>query len=167
MKCFGKLILCHIKASLPPSFDPHQFSYRANRSTEDAIALTVHITLSHLEHQKSYVRMLFIDISSAFNTIIPDILVDKLLDSPLPSLSAPAPHRAVCWAQSCTLGTHMIANQLTCPKTSLSLLTTQLWSDSSLGKMRRYTGTRYRNWVVFSEQPGTEHHKNKGNNTGL
>ncbi|KAF7652535.1 hypothetical protein LDENG_00095010 [Lucifuga dentata] len=40
--------------------------------------------LSHLEHSGSYVRMLFIDYSSAFNTIFPDILVSKLLDLHLP-----------------------------------------------------------------------------------
>ncbi|XP_077466721.1 PHD finger protein 12 isoform X2 [Stigmatopora argus] len=34
--------------------------------------------LSHLEHPGNYVRMLFIDYSSAFNTIKPDILTDKL-----------------------------------------------------------------------------------------
>ncbi len=38
MKCFDKLILYHIKASLPSSFDPFQFAYRAKRATEDAIA---------------------------------------------------------------------------------------------------------------------------------
>ena len=48
--------------------------------TEDAIAITLHTALSHLEHRESYVRMLFIDYSSAFNTIIPDILVNKLSD---------------------------------------------------------------------------------------
>ena len=49
MKCFERLVLHHIKACLPPTFDPHQFAYRANRSTEDAIAL--HSALSHLEHR--------------------------------------------------------------------------------------------------------------------
>ena len=40
--------------------------------------------LSHLERQGSYVRMLFIDYSSAFNTIIPDILIPKLSSLGLP-----------------------------------------------------------------------------------
>ncbi|XP_072771248.1 uncharacterized protein [Nerophis lumbriciformis] len=38
MKCFERLVLQHIKDHIPPDFDPHQFAYRANRSTEDAIA---------------------------------------------------------------------------------------------------------------------------------
>ncbi|KAK0155353.1 putative RNA-directed DNA polymerase from transposon BS [Merluccius polli] len=47
-------------------------------STEDAISTALHSALSHLEHQGSYVRMLFVDFSSAFNTIIPRRLVTKL-----------------------------------------------------------------------------------------
>ena len=78
MKCFEKLVSRHIKSTLPPTFDSHQFAYRANRSTEDAIDVALHTALSHLELRGTYIRMLFIDYSSAFNTIIPDILVSKL-----------------------------------------------------------------------------------------
>ncbi|KAI3361940.1 hypothetical protein L3Q82_012284 [Scortum barcoo] len=49
-------------------------------STEDAIALTLHTALSHLDQRDTYVRMLFIDYSSAFNTIVPSKLVTKLRD---------------------------------------------------------------------------------------
>ncbi len=80
MKCFERLVQQHIKASLPDTFDPYQFAYRTNRSTEDAIATALHTALLHLEHPGSYVRMLFIDYSSAFNTVLPDRLVAKLLD---------------------------------------------------------------------------------------
>ncbi|XP_036386698.1 interferon-induced protein 44-like [Megalops cyprinoides] len=54
MKCFERLVSQPIRDCLPPSFDPHQFAYRANRSTEDAIAITLHRALSHLENRKSY-----------------------------------------------------------------------------------------------------------------
>lgn len=37
LKCFERLVLHHIKACLPFSFDPHQSAYQVNRSTEDAI----------------------------------------------------------------------------------------------------------------------------------
>jgi len=47
-------------------------------------AITLHITLSHLEHPGNYVRLLFIDNSSAFNTIRLDISEQKLLDVNLP-----------------------------------------------------------------------------------
>ena len=87
-KCLERLVINHIRTCLPSSFDPHQFVYSARRSAEDALAITLHTALSHLEHRESYVRMLFIDYSSAFNTIIPDILVSKMSgDSP----HSPAP----------------------------------------------------------------------------
>ncbi len=63
---------------LPASLDPLQFAFRSNRSTNDAIAFTLHTALSHLENKNTYVRMLFMDYSSAFNTIVPATLVAKL-----------------------------------------------------------------------------------------
>ncbi|KAI5618998.1 gastrula zinc finger protein XlCGF28.1-like [Silurus asotus] len=78
MKCLDRLVMRHIKTQLPPSLDPMQFAYRSNRSTDDAISTTLHLTLTHLDNKNSYVRMLFIDISSAFNTIIPQHLIEKL-----------------------------------------------------------------------------------------
>ncbi len=77
-KCFEKLIRDHICSVLPASLDPLQFAYRSNRSTDDAIAFTLHTALSHLENKNAYVRMLFVDYSSAFNTIVPATLVAKL-----------------------------------------------------------------------------------------
>ncbi|KAK0133341.1 putative RNA-directed DNA polymerase from transposon BS [Merluccius polli] len=85
MKCFETLVLKHIKTSLPLALDPHQFAYRANRLTDDAIATVLHTALNHLEHSGTYVRMLFVDYSSVFNTIIPDILIRKLTDLVLSS----------------------------------------------------------------------------------
>ncbi len=77
-KCFEKLIRDHICSVLPASLDPLQFTYRSNRSTDDAIAFTLHTALSHLENKNTYVRMLFVDYSLAFNTIVPATLVAKL-----------------------------------------------------------------------------------------
>ena len=79
MKCFERLVMHHIKSALPPSLDPFQFAYRPNRSTDDAISTAMHATLTHVDKKDSYVRMLFIDFSSAFNTIIPQQLSNKLL----------------------------------------------------------------------------------------
>ncbi|KAL0154386.1 hypothetical protein M9458_050352 [Cirrhinus mrigala] len=78
MKCFERLVMRNIKTSLPNTLDPLQFAYRPNRSTDDAISSTLHPALTHLENKDSYVRMLFIDFSSAFNTIIPQQLIHKL-----------------------------------------------------------------------------------------
>ncbi|KAI4885076.1 hypothetical protein NFI96_008453 [Prochilodus magdalenae] len=78
MKCLDRLVMRHIKDQLPPSLDPLQFAYRPNRSTEDDITTTLHLALTHLDNKDNYVRMLFIDFSSAFNTIIPQHLIGKL-----------------------------------------------------------------------------------------
>ncbi|KAK3540458.1 hypothetical protein QTP70_031011 [Hemibagrus guttatus] len=78
MKCFERLVMRQIKDLLPPSLDPMQFAYHPNRSTDDAISTTLHLSLTHMENKDTYVRMLFIDFSSAFNTIIPQHLTEKL-----------------------------------------------------------------------------------------
>ena len=78
MKCFERLVKDHITSTLTDTLDPFQFSYRPNRSTDDAIAITLHTALSHLEKRNTYVRMLFIDYSSAFNSIVPSKLIIKL-----------------------------------------------------------------------------------------
>ena len=70
--------LHHIKSILPPSLDPYQFAYRANRSTDGAISTALHSALTHLDTKDSYVRMLVLDFSSAFNTIILQQLIQKL-----------------------------------------------------------------------------------------
>ena len=79
-KCFERLVKSLICPMLPPTLDPLQFAYRSNRGTDDAIAHVLHTALSHLEGRDTYVRMLFLDYSSAFNTIVPSRLVIKLKD---------------------------------------------------------------------------------------
>ncbi len=79
MKCFERLVMHHIKSVLPPSLDPFQFAYRSNRLTDDAIATALHPALTHLDKKDLYVRMVFIDFSSAFNTISPQQLTHKLV----------------------------------------------------------------------------------------
>lgn len=74
-KCFERLVLRHMKTQLPQNLDPLQFAYCPNRSTDDAISSALHLSLSHLNKKDIYVRMLFIDFSSAFNTVIPQKLV--------------------------------------------------------------------------------------------
>ncbi len=64
MKCFERLVMQHISLS-PPLPGPIQFAYRSNRSTDDAIATALHPALTHLDKKGMYVRLLFIDFSSA------------------------------------------------------------------------------------------------------
>ncbi|KAK1785700.1 hypothetical protein P4O66_019049 [Electrophorus voltai] len=81
MMCFQKLVRDFIASSLPASMDPLQFAYCHNRSTDDAIAHLLHTTLTHMDKGRgNYVKMLFVDYSSAFNTIIPSRLTTKLED---------------------------------------------------------------------------------------
>ncbi len=60
------------------SMDLLRFAYCSNRSTDNAIAFTLHTALSHLENKNTYVRMLFVHYIPAFNTIVPTTLVAKL-----------------------------------------------------------------------------------------
>ncbi|KAI3356454.1 hypothetical protein L3Q82_017670 [Scortum barcoo] len=74
MKCFERIVLKHIKDIIPAGLDQYQFAYSENRSTEDAVSIALHTALTHLQLPNTYVRMLFVDFSSAFNTVIPDKL---------------------------------------------------------------------------------------------
>jgi hypothetical protein len=72
MKCFGETSegSYHLYLTCHP---------RPNRSTNNAIAITLHTTLSHLDKRQTYVTILFINYSSAFNTIVPSKLIIKLV----------------------------------------------------------------------------------------
>ena len=78
MKVLERLVLAHLKSITDPVLDPLQFAYRANRSTEDAVNMALHYTLEHLDTAGNYARILFVDFSSAFNTILPSILEHQL-----------------------------------------------------------------------------------------
>ena len=78
MKCFERLATAHINTIIPETLDPFQFAYRPNRSTDDAFSIALHTAFSHLDKMNTYVRILFIDYSSAFNTIGPTKLITKL-----------------------------------------------------------------------------------------
>jgi gmma-aminobutyric acid receptor subunit gamma/cGMP-dependent protein kinase 2 len=78
MKCFERLVKDYITSTFPATLDPLQFAYHPNRSTDDAISITLYTALSHLDKRNTYVRMLFINHSSAFNTIVPSKLIIKL-----------------------------------------------------------------------------------------
>ncbi len=68
----------YLKASTGPLLDPLQFAYRANRSVDHAVNMGLHYILQHLDRPGTYVRILFVDFSSAFNAIIPNTLQNKL-----------------------------------------------------------------------------------------
>ncbi len=81
MKVFERLLKNHICSSIPVTLDPFQFAYCPNRSTDDAISQVLHSSLTHIDSKNgNYVRLLFIDYSSAFNTKVPIKLAVKLTD---------------------------------------------------------------------------------------
>ncbi len=115
--------------------------------------------------------MLFIDFSSAFNTIIPQQLIHKLVQlglntslcnwmldfltrrqygsavtHPAPSHWTQGPPKDVCWAPSSSLCWPMIAHRQTTPTSSLNLRMTWLWWVSSATEMRQTTGARWVAW---------------------
>ena len=60
------------------SLDPLQFAYKPRRGVEDAsLALLDNVT-RHLDSQHSFVRILFMDLSSAFNTVNINTLLHHL-----------------------------------------------------------------------------------------
>ncbi|KAK1802086.1 hypothetical protein P4O66_004430 [Electrophorus voltai] len=63
--------LAHFKAISSPLLDPLQFAYRANKSV-DVVNLS-----KDLDNPVTYARVLFMNFSSAFNTIVPELLKAK------------------------------------------------------------------------------------------
>ncbi len=78
-------MLAHLKDITGPLLDSLQFAYRANRSVDDAVNMGLHYILQHLDKPGTYARILFVDFSSAFNTIIPDTLQKKLTQLSVPT----------------------------------------------------------------------------------
>ena len=62
--------MAQLNTIIPETLDPLQFAYRPNRSTDEAMSIALHTALSHLDKRNTYVKMLFINYRSAFNTIV-------------------------------------------------------------------------------------------------
>ena len=56
------------------------FAYTRSRNTEYTILTVVHPVLKHLEKPKTFSRLLFLDLSPAFNAIQPHLLMRELVD---------------------------------------------------------------------------------------
>ena len=67
---FEHMVLSHLKTITDTSLHLLQFAYRANRTTLS--------TSSNTSVTQRHPRILFVDFSSEFNTIIPKLLQDKL-----------------------------------------------------------------------------------------
>ena len=84
MQSFERLVLSHLKEITDPLLDLLQFAYRANRSVADAVNLALHYILQHLDSVGTYGRILFVDFSSSFNTIILTLLQEKFSQLSVP-----------------------------------------------------------------------------------
>ena len=73
-------MLPDINKVVAPFMEPLQFAYRAKRSVDDAIAHVLHTIVEHLDKPGTCIRLMFFDFSSAFNTIQPHLLSDKLMN---------------------------------------------------------------------------------------
>ena len=80
MKTMERLLLRHLRPQTLHAQDPLQFAYREKIGVEDAISFLLHRSLSHLDRGSGAVRITFLDFSSAFNTIQPLLLRDKLTE---------------------------------------------------------------------------------------
>ena len=78
MKFFERLVMTHINTINTETLDPLQFACRPNRSTDDAIYIALNTALSHMDKRNTYLRLIFIHYSSAFNTIVPSKLITTL-----------------------------------------------------------------------------------------
>ena len=79
-KRFEKVVTKHLKFDVVDQLDPFQFAYKASRGVEDGSLTLLNLIAQHLEKAKSYVRISFVDFSSAFNTIEPYVLLKRLID---------------------------------------------------------------------------------------
>ena len=79
VKCLERLVLRILLPFVEPFQDPYQFAYKSKRSVDDTVSVFANHIYAHIDLPKTYCRTIFVDFSSAFNTIQPKILLEKLL----------------------------------------------------------------------------------------
>lgn len=89
MKTLERMILDQIRPSVSTFLDPLRFAYQPHLGVDDAIIFLLNRLYTHLDQTASSVRIMFFDFSSAFDTIKPALLGEKLtemqVDAPLVS----------------------------------------------------------------------------------
>ncbi len=78
-KTMERILAKHLMSSVGSSIDSFQFAYRRNRGTDDAMLTMMNFVTCHLHNSNSYTRILFLDFTSAFNTMRVDILLERLI----------------------------------------------------------------------------------------
>ena len=77
-KCMEMIVCNQLVASVANHMDPLQCVYKARRGVDDACLVLMNLIANHLDKSGSYLHVLFMDFSSAFNTIQPPILIKRL-----------------------------------------------------------------------------------------
>ena len=77
MECFVKIVVQHLLTFTSQQLDPFQFAYKSHRGVDDAILTLLHKAFIHFDNAGSFIRVLFIEFSSDFNTIQPHVLAKK------------------------------------------------------------------------------------------
>ena len=75
---YKRVVLDELAVLVKDFIDLLQSAYWKNRGTEDAISFTLSSVHSHWETLGNTIRLMFFDFSSAFTTIQPDLIVQKL-----------------------------------------------------------------------------------------
>src|SRR4029434_2142808 len=78
-KTMERLLLHNLRPQVRHALDPLQFAYQEKVGVEDAIVYLMHRAHSYLDKGEVAMRIKFFDFSSAFNTIQPLRLSDKLV----------------------------------------------------------------------------------------
>ena len=78
MKSFERIVLEKLLRPIRENIDDNQFAYQPKRSVIDAVLTLTNTLYQHTDAVRCYARATFVDFSSAFNTIQPYKLIEKL-----------------------------------------------------------------------------------------
>lgn len=78
IRSFEHIIAVNLWSQVQHLLHPYPFVYNYGRGTGDAQSTTTHFILKHLENPTAYARLQSMDFSSAFNTILFQILLKNL-----------------------------------------------------------------------------------------
>lgn len=79
MKSFEKLVKMEILKQIEGQTDHLQFAYQTGRAVENATLTLLNLLASHLEAPKTHAKLLFIDFSSASNTIQTYLMAETVI----------------------------------------------------------------------------------------
>jgi len=74
-----RIVCKELLSQIETCIDPLQFAYRANGSVDASLTLLNKVQ-NHLDNSNCYVRILFMDCSSAFNTLQTYLLLKRLYE---------------------------------------------------------------------------------------